>query len=163
MNIAEQAYQDGQEYRKANGMQRVGEALENLAMKEFTHAGLDFQHWQLYRDNWMTGYQSIKDEQKEEASANTTDDTTYILVPSSNSGRYALDDPERGRDVASGDSLAVLLSGQWIQGSIAHAANLYVIESAPQRVYSGYYFIDNDGNICGLCAGMKVRPRRVGI
>jgi len=157
MNVAEQAYQDGQEYHKTNGMQGAGEALEKQAMEEFPHRGLDFQYWQLYRDNWISGYQSIEDERKEEESANTADDTTYTLVPSSNSGRYALDDPERGRDITSGDSLAVLLSGQWIQGSIACAANLYVLESAPQRVYSGYYFLDHDGNICGLCAGMKVR------
>ncbi len=159
MNIAEQAYQDGQEYRKANGMQIAGEALENQAMEEFTHTGLDFQHWQLYHDNWMSGYQFVEDEPKEQALVNTADDTTYTLVPSSNSGRYVLDDPEHGRDVTSGDSIAILLSGQWIQGNIEHAANLYAIESAPRRVYSGFYFVDNDGNICGLCAGMKVRLR----
>ena len=127
MNIAEQAYQDGQEYRKANGMQKAGEALENQAMEEFTHTGLDFQHWQLYHDNWMSGYRSVED------------------------------DPEQGRDVTSSDSLAILLSGQWIEGSIAHAADLYAIERAPQRVYSGIYFIDSSGNMCGLCSGMKVR------
>jgi hypothetical protein len=44
MNIAQQAHQDGQEFRKANGAQGVGEALENRAMGEFTHTGLDFQH-----------------------------------------------------------------------------------------------------------------------
>ena len=157
MNIAEQAYQDGQEYRKANGMQKAGEALENQAMEEFTHTGLDFQHWQLYHDNWMSGYRSVEDEPKEQVLVNTTDETTYTLVPSRNSGRYAFDDPEQGRDVTSGDSLAILLNGQWIEGSTARAADLYAIERAPQRVYSGIYFIDSSGNMCGLCSGMKVR------
>jgi uncharacterized protein DUF5348 len=157
MNIAQQAYQDGQEYRKANGILSADEALAKRVMEAFTHTGLDFQHWQLYHDNWMSGYQSVEDEQKEQASANTVDTTSYTLVPSSNSGRYALDDPEHGRNVMRGDSLALLLNGQWIEGSIEHAANLYAIESAPRPIYSGFYFIDNDGNICGLCAGMKVR------
>ncbi|HLX56871.1 MAG TPA: hypothetical protein VKR83_07590 [Ktedonobacteraceae bacterium] len=61
MNIAEQAYQDGQECRKANGAQVAGEALESQAMENFAQTGLDFQHWQLYRDNWMSGYQSVED------------------------------------------------------------------------------------------------------
>ncbi len=61
MNIAEQAYQDGQEDRKTNGMQRTAEALEHLAMAKYTHTGLDFQHWQLYRANWMSGYQFVEE------------------------------------------------------------------------------------------------------
>jgi hypothetical protein len=56
-----------------------------------------------------------------------------------------------------GDSLALLLNGQWIVGSIVHAAKLYAIEQPPHRVYSGYYFVDNGGNMHALCAGMKVR------
>lgn len=66
-------------------------------------------------------------------------------------------DPHYCRNVTSGDSLALLLNGQWIEGSIVHAANLYTIEQTPQGVYSGYYFIDSGGNMHGLCAGMKVR------
>ncbi len=157
MNIAQQAYQDGQEYRKANGMQKVGEALANRAMEEFTHTGLDFQHWQRYHDNWIAGYQSVEDEPQEQAVVITTEDTTYTLVSSRNSDRYALDEPRYGCNVTSGDSLTLLLNGQWIQGSIVHAANLYTIEQAPQRVYSGYYYIDSGDNMHGLCIGMKVR------
>lgn len=59
MNIAERAYQDGQDYRRANSTLLEGEALETQVMQAFTHAGLDFQHWQLYRNNWMSGYQVI--------------------------------------------------------------------------------------------------------
>ena len=65
MNIAQQAYQDGQEYRKANGMQAADEVVANRAMEAFTHTGLDFQHWQLYHDNWISGYQSVEDEPQE--------------------------------------------------------------------------------------------------
>jgi hypothetical protein len=156
MNIAQQAYQDGQEYRKANGMQVADEVIANRAMEAFAHTGLDFQHWQRYHDNWIVGYQSVADVQQEQAGVIATEDTTYTLVPSRTSG-YALDDPRYGRNVTSGDSLALLLNGQWIEGSIVHAANLYTIAEAPQRVYSGYSFIDSGGNMHGLCTGMKVR------
>jgi hypothetical protein len=60
MNIAQQAYQDGQEYRIVNGMQVADEAVAHRAMEAFTHTGLDFQHWQLYHDNWIAGYQFIE-------------------------------------------------------------------------------------------------------
>lgn len=157
MSIAEQAYQDGQEYRKANGMQRADEVGENRAMEAFTHTGLDFQQWQSYHDNWIAGYRSVEDEPQEQAGVITTDATTYTLVPSRTSDRFALDDPRSGRDLTSGDALALLLDGQWIEGNIVHAANLYTIEQAPQPVSSGYYFIDNGGNMHALCPGMNVR------
>jgi hypothetical protein len=157
MNIAQQAYQDGKEYRKANEMQVAGEELANRAMEEFTHTGLDFLHWQLYHDNWISGYQFVEDELQEQTIVITTGGTTYTLVPSRNGDHYALDDSQDGRVVTSGDALALLLDGQWIQGSIIHAANLYTIEQAPQNVYSGYYFIDGGGNMHSLYAGMKVR------
>ena len=157
MNIAEQAYQDGQEYRKVNGMQRTDEVVENRAMEAFTHTSLDFQRWQLYHDNWIAGYQSVENEPQEQTGGITTDATTYTLVSSRNSDHYALDDSRYGRKVTIGDTLALLLNGQWIEGSIVHAANLYTIEQAPQRVYSGYYFIESGGSMHGLCSGMKVR------
>jgi hypothetical protein len=156
-NIAALAYQDGQQYRKDHSMPIADVALENQAMQGFTQAGTDFQHWQLYHENWLSGYQSMKGEQKVEEATTMIDDNTYTLVPSRNSGCYTLNDPEDGRDIASGDALAILLNGHWIQGSIAHDAYRYAIEAAPRRVYSGYFFLDSGGNICGLCAGMKVR------
>jgi Domain of unknown function (DUF5348) len=157
MNIAQHAYQDGQEYRKANGTQVADEVRANRAMKAFTHTSLDFQHWQMYYENWIAGYQSVEDEPQEQAGVIATEDTTYTLVPSRTRDRYALDDAQFGRNVSSGDALALLLNGQWIEGSIVHAANLYTIEQSQQRVYSGYYFIDSGGNMHGLYAGMKVR------
>jgi Domain of unknown function (DUF5348) len=157
MNIAQQAYQDGQDYSKANGIQVADEVIANRAMNAFTHTGLDFQHWQLYHENWIAGYQSVEDEPQEQAGVIATEDTTYTLVPSRTSDRYALDNPQYGRNVSSGDALTLLLDGQWIQGSIVHAANLSKIGQAPQRVYNGYYFIDSDGNMYGLYTGMKVR------
>ena len=80
MNIAQQAHQDGQEFRKANGAQGAGEALENRARGEFTHTGLDFQHWQLYRDNWISGFQSVENEPEEQALTNTAYDTIYTVA-----------------------------------------------------------------------------------
>ena len=157
MNIAEQAYQDGQEFRKAHGAQGAGEAVENRVMEAFTRTGLDFEHWQLYRANWFSGYQSVEDGSQAQAPAHAAGETIYTLVPSARSGRYALDDPQHGRDIASGDALALLLAGQWIEGSIAHAANLYASAYGPRLVSSGYYFIARGGGVCGICAGMKVR------
>ena len=88
-----------------------------------------------------------------------SDDIIYTLVPSTSRGRYALDDPLHGQDLTSGQPLALLLGGCWIDGSIEHASGLYTSEHTPQAVSSGYYFLASDGNMCGLCAGMKVRRR----
>ena len=93
-----------------------------------------------------------------------SDDTIYTLVPSTSRGRYALDDPLHGQDLTSGQSLTLLLGGRWIDGSIEHASCLYANEHMPQAVSSGYYFLASDGNVCGLCAGMKVRRnKQVGV
>src|SRR5712691_4579353 len=52
-----------------------------------------------------------------------SDDTIYTLVPSSNRGRYALDDPESGHDLTSGEPIAILLGGQWTPGHIEHSGH----------------------------------------
>ncbi len=85
-----------------------------------------------------------------------SNETVYTLVPSTNAGRYALDDPVSGPDVTSGQSLAVLLGRHWINGRVEHAGNLYVSRRSG-KAERGYYFIANDGTMCGLCAGMQVR------
>ena len=82
-------------------------------------------------------------------------ETVHTLVPSTNRGRYALDDPE-GQDITGGDSMVVWLGGQWILGSVEHAGSLYASESSG-RTERGYYFVASNGGICGLCAGMKIR------
>ena len=51
------------------------------------------------------------------------DDTIYTLVASSNRGRYALDDPDHGHDLTSGEPIAILLGGQWIPGRIEHSGH----------------------------------------
>ena len=157
MNIAEQAYLDGQEDRKEYGVQRTAEAVEHQAMETYTHTGLDFQHWQLYRANWMSGYHSSENISNEQVSANTADDTIYTLVPSSRRGHYALDDPQHGRDIESGDALAILLAGRWIEGDIEQKEVVYAVEQGPRLIASGYCFNARDGGVCGLCVGMKVR------
>ena len=88
-----------------------------------------------------------------------SDDTIYTLVPSTSRGRYALDDPVSGQDLTSGQPLALLLGGRWIDGSIEHTSGLYVREHTTRPVSSGYYFMASDGNVCGICVGMKVRAR----
>jgi hypothetical protein len=84
------------------------------------------------------------------------DETISTLVPSTNRGRYALDDPHTGHDLTSGEALALLLGGQWIEGRVEHGSNLYASERSGQ-LEKGYYFIDSNGQICGLCTGMQVR------
>ena len=88
-----------------------------------------------------------------------SEDTVSTLVISTTRGRYSLDDPVHGQDITSGQALAILLNRYWIEGSIEHAGGLYALEHAAQSVSSGYYFLANDGNVCGLCAGMRVRVR----
>ena len=85
-----------------------------------------------------------------------TTESISTLVPSANAGRYALDDPVSGPDVTSGQLLAVLLGGHRIEGRVEHAGNLYVSRRSG-KAERGYYFIANDGTMCGLCAGMQVR------
>ena len=87
-----------------------------------------------------------------------TTESISTLVPSTNAGRYALDDPISGPDVTSGQPFAVLLGGHWIKGKVEHAGNLYAGRRAGQAE-RGYCFIAaDDGTICGLCTGMQVRP-----
>src|SRR5690242_8003956 len=51
------------------------------------------------------------------------DDTIHTLVASSNRGRYALDDPEHGHDLTSGEPITILVGGQWIEGRIEHSGH----------------------------------------
>lgn len=92
-------------------------------------------------------------------------DKLYLLVASSNSGRFALGDPD-GRDLTSGDHIEIFLGGHYIPGRVEHTGNLIPIErtlgeamnQSPQQYLKGYHFIsDLTGNICGLCVGMRVR------
>ena len=87
-------------------------------------------------------------------------DTIHILVASSNPGRYALD-TSRGPDMSSGQPLAIRLAGQWIAGRVEHSgypseSGLYSITGSKEKRI-GYYFIADDGSICGLCVGMEVK------
>lgn len=91
---------------------------------------------------------------------------THVLVASSNSGRFALDDAD-GQDLTCGNRVSILLGGQWIDGRVEHDTQLYpqgrsfeeVMRKTPLRYTGGYFFVASDGNICGLCVGMRVRLR----
>lgn len=58
-----------------------------------------------------------------------------VLVPSSNRGRYAVDDSE-GHDITSGEHIAINLGGTWIEGHI---------EGSGSYDYSGCYNISDSG------------------
>ncbi len=89
----------------------------------------------------------------------------YTLVPSTNRGRYACDDPDGG-DVTTGQHLAILLGGRWTPGRVEHsnypshqypdAPGCYALTGV-EGVKIGYYFVAKGGVVCGLCTGMLVR------
>jgi hypothetical protein len=76
------------------------------------------------------------------------------LQASSNRGRYELEGT--GGDLTSGDRCEIWLGGRWIAGSIEHVGKLYADESSGNAL-RGYYFVVDDGGMCGLCVGMRVR------
>lgn len=72
-------------------------------------------------------------------------------------GRYAVRvDDDYAPELSSGQSLMVKLGGQWVAGRVEHGAR-YASEIANSRTVRGYYFIADDGSVCGLCVGMTVR------
>jgi Domain of unknown function (DUF5348) len=90
-----------------------------------------------------------------------------VLVASTNRGRFALDDPQEGADITSGQALDIWLAGQWIPGRVEHMTECYPGQSMTRlfqpeselgpRTVHGYYFLADKGGICGLCIGQKVR------
>ncbi len=87
------------------------------------------------------------------------DETIHTLVISSNAGRYACDDANSGHDLAAGEQCAIQLGGQWIEGRVEHGP-LSATHLVPYGATRGYYFINEAGDVCGLCIGMKVRLSR---
>lgn len=80
----------------------------------------------------------------------------HTLVISTSRGRYALDDAQSGPNLNSGDCIAILLNSTWLPGHVEHG-RLYASSDEPQTAQPGYFFVANRGQVCGLCAGMKVR------
>ena len=61
--------------------------------------------------------------------------------------------------------LALHLGGQWIEGSVEYAKSIYAApypESPLYPTFNGYSFVSRDGEVCGLCVGMKVCLLSVG-
>ena len=83
-----------------------------------------------------------------------SNEQVYTLVPSTNRGRYALDDPQ-GYDLTSGQPVSVLLGDCWTLGHIEHKRLLYASARTGQAE-PGYYFQALNGTVCGLCTGMSV-------
>ena len=79
------------------------------------------------------------------------------------SGCYAISDTGRkgkGKGPQSQVEFEAMMTAQAAQGkSLADA--LSTISGTISDVFCGYYFIANDGNICGLCTGMKIRYYRL--
>jgi hypothetical protein len=49
-----------------------------------------------------------------------SNERVYTLVPSTNRGRYALDDPQ-GYDLTTHQSVSLLLGGSWTLGRVEHS------------------------------------------
>lgn len=76
----------------------------------------------------------------------------HTLVASAWHGRFALD-AENGPNLSCGQSMSILICGQWIDGLVQHDF-VYVTQRGPA---SGYFLECPDGTCIGLCAGMRVR------
>jgi hypothetical protein len=142
---------------------------ERTASGRFPHVWEVEVCWKTPRD---TGYMTLfLKEEGTQFLVTATDGTTpkqiYTLVPSTNRGRYALDDPQEGHDLTCGESCFIWLSGQWVHGHVEHsgmpstlrfpdAEGVYTLTNA-DGLRIGYYFIATGGGVCGLCAGMRVR------
>ena len=80
-----------------------------------------------------------------------------LLYPSSNPGSYQLGPDEFNTpDLHTGQRCEIFLAGRWIAGHVRHGGNKYSIE-VPRGVWRGYYFQSEDGSVCGLGVGMKIR------
>jgi hypothetical protein len=78
------------------------------------------------------------------------------LQASPNRGRYKID--SISLDLTSGDPCEIWLGGRWVSGAIEHRARAYHIADSPHiGLFRGYYFVAEDGGVCGLCVGMRVR------
>lgn len=73
-------------------------------------------------------------------------------------GRYIVHtkDNDDGPELTSGQAIMLKLGGHWIAGYIEHGGTLYASDTSP-HIERGYYFIADDGSVCGLCVGMTVR------
>ena len=76
----------------------------------------------------------------------------FILVASTNHGRYALDRSD-GVHVTAETRLVVLLGGYWIVGIVEHSR----IYSSKDGIECGCFFIADSVECCGLCANIQVR------
>lgn len=76
----------------------------------------------------------------------------FILVTSTNHGRYALD-RSVGVNVTAETRLVVLLGGYGIVG-IVEQGRIYNGEDGIER---GYFFFADSVECCGVCAHMQVR------
>ena len=88
---------------------------------------------------------------------------SQLYVSNSTYGRYAFGSPD-GPEISSGQPLALELAGQWIEGSVEHAREIYanrglqtLFDAVEGRTLEGYYFMARGGGICGLCVGMRVK------
>ena len=96
-------------------------------------------------------------------------EAVYTVVISTSVGQYACGDSHNGPNITSGQGLAILLDGIWVEGTVRHsrvtakslmsAWGLYTSEQMQSTlpVVGGYYVVSHGGNVCGLCAGMRVQ------
>ena len=89
-------------------------------------------------------------------------ETAHTLVPSTNRGGSALDDPEQSHDLTSGEQAASCWVGSGPLATLSTPASsmpsrgLSLLTTSHQATPSSPV---TAGNVCGLCTGMQVRVR----
>jgi len=84
---------------------------------------------------------------------------------SANPGRYAIGSPD-GPDLTAGQVVSFEMGGQWVEGRVEYSAARYAVQAgaAGHAAIDGYYILNPEGGVCGLCVGMNVRtPSRRGV
>jgi len=83
---------------------------------------------------------------------------------SSNPGRYAIGSPD-GPDLTAGQVVSFEMGGQWVEGRAEYSDALYAVQpgAGGRAVIDGYYILNPEGGVCGLCVDMNIRtPSRRG-
>lgn len=71
-------------------------------------------------------------------------------------GRYTVG--KDGPELNTGQRVTICVYGHWTRGNVAHGGAIYATESdGNERTVRGYYFVADDGSVCGLCVGMTVQ------
>ncbi len=77
---------------------------------------------------------------------------------SSNPGRYAIGSPD-SPDLTASRVVSFEIGGQWVEGRVEYSDALYAAQlgASGRAAIDGYYILNPEGGVCGLCVGMNIR------